>query len=528
MKKLTLLLLMLCAITLTFAQTNEKKIALVIGNANYQHGGKLKNPVNDANLMAKTLQDKGFTVIKKTDASLAQMQMATVNFTKKIKDYDVALFYYAGHGVQVNGNNYLVPVDANLDDKEMVSYVTLNINDVNGAFNQNTDNINIMILDACRNDPFASWERGGERGFKKIDNSASGTIIAFATQPGATAADGDYGNGLYTSKLVEQIKKPQDIENVFKQTRIAVNEASGGKQVPQEWSSLMGDFYFTGKGKKVVDPDESSWGDEEVVYTYGNIEIHTEFTGDFYLDGTYKGKLTANTRKTLKSVTTGNYSYKIKGNNETKTGNITVYKNQTANIEAKSTYVKPNDLPNVITDSRDGKTYKIVEIGDQIWMAENLAYKPSSGTYWAYDNDQSNVAKYGYLYNWETANNVCPSGYHLPTDNEWKELEIHLGMTQTDADKSGWRGTIGDQLKSETGWSSNGNGTNESGFNAFSGGYRYTDGSFGNVGSYGSWWSSTSYGSSDAWYRILYYNDAEVNRVGNDRDYGFSVRCCRN
>ncbi len=118
MKKLTtLLLVMLCAITLTFAQTGEKKIALVIGNANYQHGGKLKNPVNDANLMAKTLQDKGFTVIKKTDASLAQMQMATEDFNQKMKNYDVALFYYAGHGVQVDGNNYLVPVDVNLDEK---------------------------------------------------------------------------------------------------------------------------------------------------------------------------------------------------------------------------------------------------------------------------------------------------------------------------------------------------------------------------------------------------------------------------
>ncbi len=123
MQKLTLLLITFCAISLTFAQTNEKKIALVIGNANYQHGGKLKNPVNDANLMATTLQNKGFTVIKKTDASLAQMQKATVDFTKKIKDYDVALFYYAGHGVQVDGNNFLVPIDANLDDKEMVSFL---------------------------------------------------------------------------------------------------------------------------------------------------------------------------------------------------------------------------------------------------------------------------------------------------------------------------------------------------------------------------------------------------------------------
>ncbi len=162
-------------------------------------------------------------------------------------------------------------------------------------------------------------------------------------------------------------------------------------------------------------------------------------------------------------------------------------------------------------------------------MAENLAYKPSSGTYWAYDDNNSNVAKYGYLYDWETVNKICPSGYHLPTDDEWKELEMHLGMTQTDADDTGWRGTNeGKQLKSETGWYENGNGTNESGFNAFSGGCRFTGGSFDYVGYSGRWWSSTSNGSSLAWFRTLNYDSAEVIRFDSSRGFGFSVRCIRN
>ena len=186
------------------------------------------------------------------------------------------------------------------------------------------------------------------------------------------------------------------------------------------------------------------------------------------------------------------------------------------------------DLPLILTDKRDGKVYKLVEIGDQVWMAENLAYKPNSGTYWTYDNDQSNLAKYGYLYDWETAKDVCPDGYHLPTDDEWKELETELGMTQADANEIGWRGSIGEQLKSETGWSSNGNGTNESGFNAFAGGYRYTDGSFYYVGNYGYWWSATPYGSSNAWCRRLDYDSAKVGRYNDIRAYGFSGRCLRN
>ena len=192
-------------------------------------------------------------------------------------------------------------------------------------------------------------------------------------------------------------------------------------------------------------------------------------------------------------------------------------------------YMKFFDIPTQFIDQRDGKTYKVVAIENQVWMAENLAYKPNSGTYWAYDNDQSNVAKYGYLYDWETAKDVCPDGYHLPTDDEWKELETELGMTQIEADDTGYRGTNqGEQLKSETGWSSNGNGTNESGFNAFAGGYRYTFGSFGNVGSLGNWWSATPNGSSNAWYRRLYYGNARVKRTNYDRAYGFSVRCLRN
>jgi len=522
MKKLTLLLLMFCAISLTFAQTNEKKIALVIGNANYQHGGKLKNPVNDANLIAKTLQDKGFTVIKKTDATLAQMQMATVNFTKKIKDYDVALFYYAGHVVQVDGNNYLVPVDANLDDKEMVSYLTLNINDVNDAFNQNTDNINIMILDACRNDPFASWERGGERGFKKIDNSATGTIIAFATQPGATAADGDYGNGLYTSKLVEQIKKPQSIEAVFKQTRIEVNKASGGKQVPQEWSSLMGDFYFTKKNENNNNNNQVDIDEEDIapLVTYGNLEITNYLQGSLYIDGKYKQVANKNKLITINDLPAGTHNLKIVANNETWQQTVSISTNQTYKLTVKPSYTPPqndnnNDLPNVITDSRDGKTYKIVEIGDQVWMAENLAYKANSGC-WAYDDDNSNVAKYGYLYNFETAKNVCPNGYHLPTDDEWTELADFVG---DDAGK---------KLKATSGWDSNGNGVDEFGFSALPGGYRSYRGSFYTAGYNGGWWSSTAESSSNAWFRSLGYDYDFFNRLNSHRESGFSVRCVGN
>lgn len=177
-------------------------------------------------------------------------------------------------------------------------------------------------------------------------------------------------------------------------------------------------------------------------------------------------------------------------------------------------------------DSRDGKTYKTVKIGNQTWMAENLAYKASSGC-WAYDNNSSNVSKYGYLYDWETAKKVCPAGWHLPTDDEWKTLEQCLEMSISDANDTGQRGSIGYKFKSTSGWGAGGNGTNSSSFSALPGGYRNIDGTFYGLGSYGNWWSATEVDAECAWERYLYYGDAGVYRGSNIKLYGVSVRCVR-
>ncbi len=170
--------------------------------------------------------------------------------------------------------------------------------------------------------------------------------------------------------------------------------------------------------------------------------------------------------------------------------------------------------PSQVTDKRDGKTYKTVKIGNQVWMADNLAYMPSIGNYWAYDDDNSNVAKYGYLYDWETAKNVCPSGWHLPSDEEWTTLTDYLGKD------------AGTKMKSTSGWKGNGNGTNESGFSGLPGGVRYSYGD-GNIGYYGFWWSSSQSNASIAWDRFLSYDSSNVFRYGNSKEGGFSVRCLR-
>jgi hypothetical protein len=221
----------------------QKRIALVIGNSNYGTKTPLKNPIQDANLMQATLESLGFTVEKFTDLDLLKMRAAIRDFSQKMKDYNVALFYYAGHGVQVDGKNYLIPIDAKLEGKDACEWETFAVNDLLAQFEKNPKNINIAILDACRSNPFTSWVRGDAAGFVTLSNT-SGTFVSFATAPGSTAADGNTGNGLFTEELVKQMNIPQPISSVFMNTRINVFNRSNKTQRPQEWNDLNGEFYF--------------------------------------------------------------------------------------------------------------------------------------------------------------------------------------------------------------------------------------------------------------------------------------------
>jgi len=173
----------------------------------------------------------------------------------------------------------------------------------------------------------------------------------------------------------------------------------------------------------------------------------------------------------------------------------------------------------LFTDSRDGKIYKTVTIGTQTWMAENLAYKASSGC-WAYNDSVSYVATYGYLYNWETAKTVCHTGWHLPTEAEWTTLTNYLGGDSVAGGKLKEIGT--------THWTSPNTGsTNSSGFTALPGGYRGGDGAFYSIGGNSSWWSSTEDVPEEegrAWYKSMY---SSVYSESSKEDYGFSVRCIR-
>ncbi|OYT15059.1 MAG: hypothetical protein B7C24_15045 [Bacteroidetes bacterium 4572_77] len=195
-----------------------------------------------------------------------------------------------------------------------------------------------------------------------------------------------------------------------------------------------------------------------------------------------------------------------------------------------------------------GQEYHGVPIGTQCWMKENLnigtringnqeMQSNSTIEKYCYDENEANCDTYGGLYQWdemmqystqEGAQGICPDGWHIPTDNEWKEMEMELGMSQSEANNTDWRGTNeGEKLRSKSGWNSNGNGTNSSGFTAFPGGFRSIGGSFIDLVDYGFWWTSTEYSGSYAWSRGLCYYFDQVDRNDNYRVYGYSVRCLK-
>ena len=230
---------------------NQRRIALVIGNATYLHAGKLGNPINDARAMASTLRSLGFKVIEHEDVSLSEMKKAVDEFGTLLDDYDVSLFFYAGHGIQVNGKNYLIPVDAKIKSKNDVEYNAVEAGRILSKMEDRDNKTNIIILDACRNNPFErSWNRavrinGGGTGLAFM-NAPSGSLIAYSTAPGNTAADGEEGtNGLYTASLLKHMKTPNiTIEEMFKRVRADVEQKSHGKQVSWESTSLKGSFFF--------------------------------------------------------------------------------------------------------------------------------------------------------------------------------------------------------------------------------------------------------------------------------------------
>ena len=223
--------------------SSEQRVALVIGNKDYISLNKLKNPINDARAMKDILSKKNFNVIYLENASQLEMEEAIDKFAYKLKNGNgVGMFYYAGHGMEVDGVNYLIPTDARIPSKKYVKSKSVSTDIIVSAMEEAKNRLNILVLDSCRSNPFS---RGGTGGLAPI-NSAKGIYVAYATAPNKVAEDGDGDNGLFTQYLIKNINQSGlKIEDVFKRVRAGVQRDSNGKQIPWSSSSIVGDFYFT-------------------------------------------------------------------------------------------------------------------------------------------------------------------------------------------------------------------------------------------------------------------------------------------
>ena len=425
----------------------DKRIALVIGNGNYI-GSILANPENDARSLNEVLMKFGFVVYLYENLTQSQMKKAIDDFGLRLKGNDIGLFFYAGHGIQAKGYNYLVPVDAQLKTEEQVEYDCVRADRVLSLMETSGTKVNIIILDACRNNPFErSWTRSATgRGLAFMD-APSGTLIAYSTAPGNTASDGSGKNSPYTAAVLESIQIPNiTIIQMFQNVRNIVSQRTNKQQIPWESTSLTGDFYFNSAGV-----------------------INAELMSDI------KAELTNKTRN--------------------------------------------NGSSEMLIDSRDNHQYKTIKIGSQVWIAENLNYDSGGGS-WIYENNSAVALNYGRLYDWTAATLVCPSGWHLPDDEEWSILISYLGGDSV----------AGGKMK-ETGtkyWiSPNTGATNKVGFTALPGGNLSSDGKFYDIRKTGRWWSATDESTSNAWSILTTHNDSIVNRVLVYKKMGLSVRCIK-
>lgn len=237
--------LALIVLALLMPSAFAARVALVIGNGAYKES-PLKNPVNDVRDMSVKLKELGFTVIAKENLKRKEIPATLKAFRSQIKAGDDVLFFYAGHGLQVKGVNYLPAVDAEISSEDEVDMESLSLNKLLELLDESKAAVKLVFLDACRNNPYARSFRSADRGLSRIGYVApSGTLISFATKPGSVAADGNGRNGLYTEQLLKYMgSENTPVEMMIKLVVREVKSASKGQQEPWSEGNLDGDFYF--------------------------------------------------------------------------------------------------------------------------------------------------------------------------------------------------------------------------------------------------------------------------------------------
>jgi len=514
MKQFIILILITLSTNILVAQDKqwtrgEQRIALIIGNANYPGMNSLcfNNgicpPVNDAHDMEKALKGLGFEVIQKTDLDLKNMEGTIDDFGVKLRTgkYSAALVHFSGHGSEVGGQNYLYPLDASPKSESDTRYECVNVNKILGKLDVDQVETRILLLDACRNNPFEkAWNRSSsEKGLGYI-NAPDNTFIGFATKPNTTASNlsANGRNGLYTEAILKHIKNPNlTIDELFTKVAQTVKQTAEDnrnikRQVPFKLSSLSSSFSFasgkTSSSTSSMDSDGDGLVDSVDKCPYEKGPIAQDGCPD--RDSDNDGILDKYDECPTKKGPASN-----NGCPETNTG----------------TFI----------DARDGQSYTWKKMKDgKKWMTQNLNYEISDS--YCYDDEESNCAQYGRLYIWAAAKKACPKGWHLPSDDEWWEMVNKYGkvcnLYRCGKKKNKRKGAGKDVYKALIKEGS-------SGFTALLGGIRYRFDGFGGLSSYGKYWSATKRGTGALKYE---FKDSDIVNRKRSYDYSGGLSCREN
>lgn len=537
----------------------EESHALIFGMSDYTNGWpSLRGVKTDVSEVKKALETAGFHVVVKENLDKVEMDQAFTDFISEYgkKEQNRLVFYFAGHGHTVKTKfgellGYIVPTDAPNPNEDLTGFQSksMPMSRIEEYAKLTDSKHALFMFDACFSGSIFALSRAVP---EAINYKTSKPVRQFITSGSedetvpdksifreqfVLALTTDYADANHDGYITGTELGTFLQDNVINYSRDSQHPQYGKIRNPY---LDKGDFVFEVQGKSestttTSNPNTESELVTEKVMEYGDLQINTEIAGKLYWDNQLKGNVPANSQNSLKNLAPGQHQLKLEGNGFVYKKNVTIKANKTSEIKiiqsdiaTENKVETENNSTRSINDSRDGQSYEMVKIGNSYWMTKNMAFKPASGKYWIYESNDNNRKTFGYLYDWETAQKVCPQGWHLPTDKEWQELEQFLGMSNADLSETGWRGIIGKKMVARTKRETNQLYNSTSGLNFTLAGNRvYYNGSFADLHESGYYWTATSNSSEEAFGRNFYYLEKGIYRFNYNKNYGFSVRCVK-
>jgi len=519
--------------------------ALLIGVSEYesQYISSLDgNPITDAKKLAKVLTSKycfdkaNVTVLENPTRS--EIIRKFYSLSGKLTSEDNLLIFYAGHGYwdKKKELGYWLPSDSEHDFPDKWLYNSTLIDNIKSINSKHT----LLISDACFSGSIFksrdAFSGAGAKAYKKKYGLMSRKAITSGTLKTVP------NESVFIKYLLKQLNNNEEkfisASQLFNAIELPVGNNS--ENTPQygvikNTGDEGGDFIFVSRTGEVQDEtadntedentndnvhdnsEESSWDEEEVVKVYGEIKIYTEIQGVFYMDGIKKGPLNANTIKTLKKVTVGEHKYMFQGEKKASSGVIIVKKDSPFELNI---IAERQEIPNQLVDMRDNKIYTTLTVGSQVWMAENLAYNNAQGKM----SGNTPVR-----YSWDLAQTICPSGWRLPNNNDWKTLDTQLASSPENSTKFGKKSATGSNMGGTVpGADMFGEMTEfaNTTMNNMSGGHAQTsDGVLEVNGIYGAWWSSSQRGGTFGWMSNVSIDDISRHTTMGAKEH--YVRCIK-